>query len=96
MVIANKLGQEELSLMAWIPILNLYCIVKLADFNGLTALIFFIPIVNYFYLVFCLMRISAFLNRNPLLGLLMFLPVVNFILLGYLTFTDKELPNSLI
>ncbi len=95
-IIAGKLGQGELAFMAWIPILNLYIIVKLADFSGFTLLIFFIPFVNYIYLAYCLMRITAFLDRNPLLGLLMFVHVLNLILLGYLAFTDKKSPGSLV
>lgn len=95
-IIADKLGQGDLAVIAWIPFFNLYVIVKLADFNGLTFLLFFIPFFNYLFLTYCLMRISAYLDRNPLIGMLMFVPVVNLILLGYLAFTDSKSSKSLI
>lgn len=94
--IAIKLGEEECAVLAWIPIFNFYILVKLADFSGITVLIFLIPVVNYIFLGFCLMKICALLDRDPILGLLMFIPIVDLILLGYVAFTDVEKPRDLI
>ena len=93
--IAEKLGRTEYGIMLFVPIMNLYFIVKIADLSAWWMILFFIPVVNYLLLAFCFMRITAFLGKSPWLGLAMVVPIVNLVLLGYLAFFDHE-PKDLL
>jgi len=93
--LADKLGRSEYGILLFIPIMNLYFLLKIADLNGLLLILFCIPVLNYFLLAFCFMRISAFLGKSPWLGLGMFVPIVNLVIMGYLAFFDHE-PKDLL
>ncbi|MDQ2085028.1 hypothetical protein RBH29_01070 [Herbivorax sp. ANBcel31] len=87
--IAIKLNREEDAWMAFVPLLNLYVLVSFADLPIYACIAFLIPVVNYFLIAFCYMRIFAFVGKSPWLGLLMFIPLVNLVVLGYVAFTDE-------
>jgi len=88
--LACKTNNEEIAYMALIPILNIYLLVKIADFSAIYLLLFFIPIVNIIFYVFIFMRISAFIYKSAWLGILMIVPLLNFLVLTYLAFSPKH------
>lgn len=57
MVIANKTNTEN-SWFAWIPILNLYLMCKIADKPGWWLILFLIPLVNIVIAIIVWMKIA--------------------------------------
>lgn len=89
-MIAGKTGNTEDSWMAWIPIVNIYLLCKMAGMPGWWVLLFFIPLVNIVIIVLVWMEIASALGKSNLLGLLMIIPFVNLIVLGYLAFSERS------
>lgn len=90
MAISYKTGNENIGWFAFIPLLNVFLIIKMADLSILTILLLFIPIVNYVFIAFCYMRISAFIGLSPIWGLLMFIPGINLFAIGYAAFSNTS------
>lgn len=91
MTIASKLGVEN-SWMAWVPILNVYLIVKMAGKPGWWLVLFLVPIVNFFIGIYVWMLISERRGRPQYWGVLMIVPVLNIVLMAMLAFTEAEHP----
>ena len=84
MTIANRTYTEN-AWMAWIPVLNIYLMVKIAEKPWWwTLIILFVPILDLILYILVWMRISERLGKSPWLGVLMILPVVNLVVIGYL------------
>ncbi|MCK9368561.1 DUF5684 domain-containing protein [Candidatus Dojkabacteria bacterium] len=85
--VAKKIGVEN-AWFAWIPILNLILMAKIADINPVMILIMLIPIVGQFYMIYFMvmayMKMAEKRGLDKYLGLLMLIPVVNFVFMGYL------------
>lgn len=89
MTIANKLGTEN-SWMAWVPILNVYLIVRMAGRPGWWLLLFLVPFVGFFIAIYVWMLIAERRGRPQYWGVLMIVPVVNVILMAMLAFTEAD------
>ena len=87
MMIANKTGTAN-SWMAWIPILNIYLMCKVAGKPGWWLILFLIPIVNIVITIIVWMKISEARKKPGWLGILMIFPFINLIIPGILAFTD--------
>ena len=85
-IIANKLDTGY-AWLAWIPIVNLYLICKMAGQPGWWFFLFFIPPVNIIIYILAWMNISEACNQPSWLGVFMLIPVVNFVILGILAFS---------
>jgi len=85
--ISNKTGTEN-SWFAWVPILNIYLLVKVAQKPGWWLILFLIPIVNIVIGIIVWMKISQLLKKPSWLGILCIIPFLNFILIGYLAFSE--------
>lgn len=72
---------------AWVPILNLFLLVKIAQKSYWWVLWSIIPIVNIVITAILWMRVAVRLAKPEWLGILMVIPVVNFAVMGYLAFT---------
>ncbi len=83
MTIANRTYTEN-AWMAWIPVLNIYLMVKIAEKPWWWLIIIFIPILGIIPYILVWMRISERLGKSPWLGVLMILPVVSLVVIGYL------------
>lgn len=87
-----KLGSTKLSAenpwMAWIPILQLWLLVELAELDWWYFFLFFIPIVNIFLFIYCWWRVFYQCDRAPILSILMLVPGVSVLLALYLAFTE--------
>lgn len=79
--------------MAWVPILNLYLIVKIAQKPSWWFLLLFVPFLNIIISVLLWAQISKKLEKPEWLGLLILVPVANIVLPGYLAFS-KMTSNS--
>jgi uncharacterized membrane protein YhaH (DUF805 family) len=82
--------------MAWVPILNIYLMCKVAGKPAWWLLvIMFIPIVNLVMIVILWMRIAEARGFPSWWGVLMIVPVINFIVPGYLAFAEHaEMPSG--
>jgi len=87
MVIANKTDTPD-GWMAWIPILNLYLMCRIARKPWWWMILFFIPFVNFVISIVVLYSIIVIADKPGWWILPMLIPVVNIIFWGLLAFTD--------
>jgi Family of unknown function (DUF5684) len=87
MIIANKTNTEN-SWYAWIPIVNLYLMCKIADKPGWWTILFFIPLVNFVIFIIIGMEIAEKRGKPSWLGILYVFPLLGLIVQGYLAFSD--------
>jgi hypothetical protein len=74
--------------MAWVPILNLYTMVKTAGLEGWTVILFLIPLVNIIFVVVLLFKIPPRLGKDAVWGLGLLVPVLNLFLLWKLAHSE--------
>lgn len=74
--------------LAWVPIANAFLMLKIVRRSLWWSVLFFIPLVNFIFMLIVWMEIAKIRNKSVWLGLLMVLPIVNLIILGYLAFSD--------
>jgi len=87
MKIADKLGISN-SWLAWIPILQVWIIVRSAGKPGWWIILLLIPLVNIVISFIILFATPANLGKSPLLGLLIFIPLLGmYLYYGLLAFT---------
>ena len=87
MKIADKLDIPN-SWLAWIPIAQIWVMVRAAGKPGWWLVLFFIPLVNFVIGLIVLFGIPTSLNKSPLYGLLIFVPILGvFLYFGLLAFT---------
>jgi len=86
-VIADKTNTEN-SWMAWVPIVNLYLLCKIAGKPGWWIILFLIPLVNIVVFIIVCMKIAELRGRAGWVGIIWVIPVVGLIVPGYLAFTD--------
>ncbi|MBU2025325.1 MAG: DUF5684 domain-containing protein [Patescibacteria group bacterium] len=95
MKIAQKLNADNVW-FAWVPILNIVLMLKLADKPVWWLIFIFIPFLNALLMfigtIIIWIEIAKKLNKPSWLGALMFISPVNLILLGYLAFSNTAAP----
>lgn len=80
---------------AWVPLLNLYLMVKLADLPGWTVILMLIPFVSIFFPVYLFAKIGEKRGFHPWLGAAVILPVVGIFVPAYLAYaTPPSAQNS--
>jgi hypothetical protein len=87
-VIARKLATPH-GWFAWVPILNLFLIAKLANWSYWMVIALIIPLVNIVVSAFAWKNIAVRRGHSPWWGLGMIIPIVNLIGPGYIAFVDK-------
>lgn len=87
--IAKKLNVPE-AWIAWIPLAQIWTVVRSADKPWWWIFLLFIPVAGAFVGIYLWMRITENLGRDKWLGLLMLVPIVNLIFLGVLAFSKEE------
>lgn len=75
---------------AWVLILNLFLLVRIAQKSHWWVLWSLIPIVNWVINAILWMRIAVRLGKPKWVGILAIIPLVNFVVMGYLAFADKD------
>lgn len=83
MTIANKTGTEN-AWMAWVPILNLWLMVQIADKEAWWIILFFIPVLNLVAAIVVTMAIAERVDKPSWWGILIIVPVVGLVVPGYL------------
>lgn len=74
--------------MAWIPILNLYLMCKVAGKSGAWLLLFLIPVVSFIALILIWMAIAERCGKPSWWGLLIVLiPLIGLVMIGVLAFS---------
>jgi hypothetical protein len=87
MKIADKLSIPN-SWLAWVPIAQIWVMVRAAGKPGWWLLLFFIPLVNLVIALILLFTIPTNLGKSSLYGLLAFIPILGiFLYWGLLAFT---------
>jgi hypothetical protein len=72
--------------LAFIPLVNVFLMLKMAGITYWAILLLIIPVVNMIFMIIVWMKISEKLRFSKWLGLLMVLPLVNLIVIFYLAF----------
>ena len=86
MVIAKKTNTPN-GWFAWIPILNLVLMLRVAKKPVWWIILALIPFVNIVIMVIVWMKIAMAVGKPEWLGILMLVPVVNLIVPGYLAWS---------
>ncbi|MFN4788738.1 MAG: DUF5684 domain-containing protein [Pseudanabaena sp.] len=87
MKIADKLDISN-SWLSWVPIAQIWVMVRAAGKPGWWLILFFIPFVNLVISLIVLFGIPTSLNKSALYGLLIFVPILGvFLYFGLLAFT---------
>lgn len=73
---------------AWIPILNMITMVQLAGEEIWKIILFFIPCVNFVYIVYVWWKIAESQGKPGPLGILVIIPCLNLIVVPYIAFSD--------
>jgi hypothetical protein len=89
MKIAQKTGTPD-EWWAWIPILNVLLMLKIAKKPLWWILLFLIPLVNIVIGIMVWMKIAEAVGKPSYWGIFMILPVVGLVAPGYLAFSKSE------
>tara|TARA_Y100000310_G_C20625088_1_gene785402 strand:+ start:40 stop:354 length:315 start_codon:yes stop_codon:yes gene_type:complete len=85
--IAKKTNTKD-EWLAWIPIVNLYLMCRIAKKPGWWVILLLIPLVNIVFTVIIWWEIAKVRNKPRWLGILMIVPLFNLIVFGILAFSD--------
>lgn len=85
--IATKTNTEN-AWLAWIPIVNLFLMVNIAQKPGWWFILCLIPFVNVVMLIIIWMAIAERRGKPSWWGIMWIVPVMNLILPGYLAWSD--------
>ncbi len=69
---------------AWIPVLNVYLVCRIAGKRYLWTVLCFIPVVNVIMYILICFKLSRACGKGRVMGLLLLVPVVNLIVLWVL------------
>ena len=83
--IGKKLGRDD-AWWAWIPIVNIVLMCRIAGKPDWWVVLFFIPLVNIVVSVLCWVGIASACDKPDWLGILMLVPVANLVIPFYLAF----------
>jgi hypothetical protein len=86
MLICRKAGKEA-GPAIWLPLFQLFPLLKAANMSGWTFLLLFVPVVNIFAGLMWCIKICQALNKGAILGFLLFLPGIGLFVLFYLAFS---------
>lgn len=90
--IAEKTGQGENKLFAWLPILNIYLLTMIARKPGWWVLLFFLPIVNLVVSIIIWMEVSKATKHPEWIGILVITPI-GILVPGFLAFAEGKEGN---
>ncbi len=72
-------------ILAIIPIVNMFLLVKIAGYSAWMGLLYFIPIVNFIFSIFVAIRLGARFGKGGGFSffLLFLFPVIGYFIIGY-------------
>ncbi|MBI3617645.1 MAG: hypothetical protein HY210_05455 [Candidatus Omnitrophica bacterium] len=80
--------------MAWVPVLQIFPLLRIAGKSPVWFLFFFFPLVNILAFLFVWMSIARRLQQPHWLGYLMLVPAVNVAILWYLALVPAPAPQK--
>jgi len=88
MKMARKVNLWESSWWAWIPVLNLFLLFKIAGKQWWWFFLCLVPIVNLVVFLVLWYQAAKACHVSPVWGILMFVPVVNIVAAGVMAFSN--------
>ena len=76
--------------MAWVPLVNVFLLLRVAGRLAWYVLLLLIPLVNFVVLAMIFMALAERRGRRALYGLLLFLPLLNLLVLFSLTYVPGK------
>lgn len=92
--IAQKIGYRNSAWWAFIPILNIVLLIKMAGRPMYWFLFCLIPIVNIIIFAVMWIDVAKACSQPPFWGFLTILPFINFVSIGVLAFTGPQLTKQ--
>jgi len=89
MTLAKKTGTEP-KWFAWVPILNLILLAKIAQVPSWTVVLVFVPLANIAILVWYWYKVALRRGYEGYMGILMLVPIVQFIIPAILAWKDPS------
>jgi len=74
--------------LAWIPIVNLFLMLNIAQKPAWWFILFLIPLVNIVILIIVWMAIADARHKENWWGILIIVPIINIFVPGYLAWSD--------
>jgi len=87
MLICLKTGRPP-GLLIWLPVLQLYPLLRAAGMSGWWFLAYFVPVLNLLPLVLWPLKIAKARGKSVWVGVMLLLPVTNLLAFLYLAFSD--------
>jgi len=88
-LICRKAGHPAGALV-WLPILQLFPLLRAAGMSGWWCLAFCVPLLNIVAQVLWCLNIAKARGKNVWVGVLLFLPITNLFMFLYLAFSDSD------
>lgn len=92
MLICRKAGHPP-RLLVWIPVLQIFPMLRAAGMSGWWVLAFCVPVLNVVAWVLWCLNIAKARGKSVWIGVLLFLPITNLFAFLYLAFSDR-LPSK--
>lgn len=86
MLVAKKTATSG-GWMAWVPLLNIFLMCKVAGKSGLWIILLLLPFVNIIAIILLWAAIAERLGKPAWWGILMLIPIANLIIMGILAFS---------
>ena len=87
--IARKTNNADRAWWAWLPIMQVLLILKVAALEWWLIFLFLIPFVNIALAIYVWIRVAKALSKHPIFGVLMIVPGVDLFVLAYLAFAKS-------
>ena len=91
--IARKTGTPN-TWMAWIPLLNMLLVCRVAKKPGWWILLLLVPLINIAVGIVLWMEVARARGKSPVLGVLILVPLVNLVVPAMLAAGDSSSPNA--
>lgn len=88
MLLAQRLSTPN-AWLAWVPVANLFLMVKMAGLEWWWTLGFFVPFANIFIAAYVWSEIGKKLGKPWWMGLLVVIPLVGWLMPGYFVVTTR-------
>jgi len=93
MLICKKAGTEP-GLLVWIPLVQVYPLVRAAGMSGWWSLAWFVPLVNIVAQVMWCIKIAQVRGKGMLTSIMLILPVTGLFAFLYLAFSGGSAPDE--
>ena len=88
--IAHKCGCHDSAWWAWVPIMNTFLLIKMAQKEWWWFVLCLVPIVNIVVFAMLWIQVAKLAGHAPIWGVLVLLPVINFVAIGVMAFTGEH------